>query len=304
MTTPMQPTLANPQATSVTPVRRAPRVDGGGKILMLPAMLLIVIFLLGPLALIVRYSLDAYDPLELMKGIFTFETYARVFTDSFYQGVLANTAKIAAVSTLFTLLFAFPVAYFISRMQSVRMRNVMMILVVLPLLLGNAARTAAWMLIMGTKGVANSVLLATGWVEEPLTILYTPTAVAVALVSVLLPIAIITLLSVMDAIPQSLEEAAQALGCSPLGTIGKVVLPLAMPGVISAAAISFALAMNSYATPTLIGGPKLHMMGPHVYSQIAKVSNWPTGSALACILMVTTVLLTVASTRILGRKYR
>jgi putative spermidine/putrescine transport system permease protein len=109
--------------------------------------------------------------------------------------------------------------------------------------------------------------------------------------------------SVIDSIPKSLEEAGQSLGYSPFRTVLSVVLPLAMPGVVAAAAICFALGMNAYATPVLIGGPKMQMMGPLVYEQIAKVSNWPFGSTLACILMAATVVLTVISTSYLTRRY-
>lgn len=275
----------------------------GGSALVVPALVLVAAFLLAPLALILRYSFDKYDPVKLMLGVFSPQNYIQAVTDPFYQNVLESTAYVAALSTVIVMLLAFPVAYFISRVESQRLRGWLIILTVLPLLLGNAVRSAAWMIVMGTKGVANSVLLGVGLVQEPVKILYTPTAVVIALVSVLLPFAIITLQSVMDSIPTSLEEAGQSLGHSPLRTVFGVVLPLAMPGVVAAAAISFALAMNAYATPVLIGGPTMKMMGPVVYEQIAKANNWPFGSTLACILMVVTLLLTVLSTRFLSRKY-
>jgi putative spermidine/putrescine transport system permease protein len=274
-----------------------------GAALAWPALLLVVLFLMAPLALILRYSFDRYDPAQLMLGIFELSNYVKAFTDPFYQGVLGTTARIAALSTAIVVVLAFPVAYCISRVESERLRSVLMIMTVLPLLLGNAVRSAAWMVVMGTKGVANSVMLGLGLIDEPLKILYTPTAVVIGLVSVLLPYAIITMQSVIDAIPTSLEEAGQSLGHSPLRTMWSVVLPLAMPGIVAAAAICFALGMNAYATPVLIGGPSMQMMGPLVYEQIAKVSNWPFGSTLACILMAVTVLLTVVSTRYLSRKY-
>jgi len=238
-----------------------------------------------------------------MLGVFELSNYVKAFTDPFYQGVLGTTARIAALSTAIVVVLAFPVAYCISRVESERLRSVLMIMTVLPLLLGNAVRSAAWMVVMGTKGVANSVLLGLGLVDEPLKILYTPTAVVIGLVSVLLPYAIITMQSVIDSIPTSLEEAGRSLGHSPLRTVFNVVLPLAMPGVVAAAAICFALAMNAYATPVLIGGPKMQMMGPVVYEQIAKVSNWPFGATLACILMAATLVLTVVSSRYLSRRY-
>lgn len=274
-----------------------------GSALVIPALLLVTAFLMAPLALVFRYSLDQFDPAKLMLGVFQLGNYVKALGDPFYQGVLANTAKIAGISTAATILLAFPTAYCISRVQSERMRSILIILTVVPLLLGNAVRAAAWMVVMGTKGVANSVFLALGIVDEPIKILYTPEAVVIGLTSVLLPYAIITMQSVLDSIPTSLEEASQSLGHSPLRTIATVILPLAMPGVVAASAICFALAMNAYATPVLIGGPKMMMMGPLVYEQIAKVSNWPFGSTLACILMAVTVVLTIVSSRYLQKKY-
>lgn len=275
---------------------------GMQRLLTVPALLLVLLFLAAPLGLIVRYSLDLHDPLQPMRGVFSADNYVRAFTDPFYQGVLGTTARIAAVSTVLVMLLAFPAAYCISRTQSERRRSLLIICTVLPLLLGNAVRSAAWMVVMGTKGVANAALIALGAVQEPVAMLYTPTAVVVALVSVLLPYAILTLQSVLDAIAASLEEAAQSLGCPPWRTVFAVVLPLAMPGVAAAAAICFALAMNAYATPVLIGGPGMQMMGPLVYEQIVKSSNWPFGATLACLLMLATVLLTLVSTGFLQRR--
>jgi len=281
----------------------AARRNWGGSALVVPALVLVAAFLLAPLGLILRFSFDKYDPAKLMLGVFSPGNYVQAFADPYYRNVLATTAQIAALSTAIVMLLAFPVAYFISRVESQRLRGWLIILTVLPLLLGNAVRSAAWMVVMGTKGVANSLMLGAGLIAEPMKILYTPTAVVIALVSVLLPFAIITLQSVIDSIPASLEEAGHSLGHSPLRTVFEVVLPLSTPGVVAAAAICFALAMNAYATPVLIGGPTMKMMGPVVYEQIAKANNWPFGSTLACILMLVTLLLTVVSTRFLGRRY-
>jgi len=284
----------------VTPERGA-RLHG--LMLVLPALLLVAAFLLAPLALVVRYSLDVYDPASLMKGVFSLANYTKLVTDPFYARVLLFTAGIAALSTLICLLLGYPVAYFISRSPSERLRSFLIIITVLPLLMGNAVRAAAWMVIMGTKGLANALFLATGLVSEPIKILYTPTAVVIGLVSVLLPFTIITLQSVLDSIPGSLEEAGRSLGFSPLHTMFSVVMPLSLPGMLAAGAICFCLAMNAYATPVLIGGPSVHMMGPLVFQQISKVSNWPFGSALACVLMAVTLTMTVISTTVLAKRY-
>jgi len=268
-----------------------------------PALLLVAAFLLAPLVLILRFSLDVYDPTQLMKGVFSIENYVKLFRDPFYTGVLAFTAQIAALSTFICLLLGYPVAYFISRSPSEKLRSVLIILVVLPLLMGNAVRSAAWMVVMGSSGLINGLLLAIGAIPEPIKILYTPTAVVIGLVSVLMPFAIITLQAVLDSIPPSLEEAGRSLGYSPMRTMISVVLPLSIPGIVAAGAICFCLAMNAYATPVLIGGPSVQMMGPLVFQQISKVGNWPFGSALAWVLMAVTLTLTVLSTWYLNRKY-
>ncbi len=271
--------------------------------LVIPALLLVSAVLLAPLALILRFSLDLYDPAQLMQGVFSIDNYIKAFSDPFYRGVLGFTARIAALSTAICMLLGYPVAYFISRSPSERLRSLLIILAVLPLLMGNAVRSAAWMVVMSSNGLINGLLLGVGIVDEPVKILYTPMAVVIGLVSVLLPFAIITLQSVIDSIPTSLEEAGRSLGYSPLRTMIAVVVPISLPGIVAAAAICFCLAMNAYATPVLIGGPSVHMMGPLVYQQIAKVANWPFGSALAWVLMAVTLVLTVVSTTYLSRKY-
>jgi len=280
---------------------KARRLKGGA--LVIPALLLVSLFLLAPMALIFRFSLDIYDPAKLMLGVFAPDNYVKAFSDPFYRGVLAYTAQIAAISTAICLVLGYPVAYFISRAPSERLRGVLIVFTVLPLLMGNAVRSAAWMVVMGSKGLINAFLLGLGLVAEPVKILYTPMAVVIGLVSVLLPFAIITLQSVIDSIPDSLEEAGRSLGYSPLRTMFAVVMPLSVPGIIAAAAICFCLAMNAYATPVLIGGPGVHMMGPLVFQQIAKVTNWPFGSTLACVMMLVTLVLTIVSTTYLHRKY-
>lgn len=271
--------------------------------LVFPALLLVAVFLLAPIGLILRFSLDVYDPATLMKGVFSADNYVKLLKDPFYTGVLLFTAQVAAMSTVICLLLGYPVAYFISRSPSEKLRSILIILVVLPLLMGNAVRSAAWMVVMGSNGMINGLLLAMGVISEPIKILYTPTAVVIGLVSVLMPFAIITLQSVLDSIPVSLEEAGRSLGYSPLRTMWAVVMPLSIPGIVAAGAICFCLAMNAYATPVLIGGPSVHMMGPLVFQQIAKVGNWPFGSALAWVLMMVTLVMTVLSATYLNRKY-
>lgn len=267
-----------------------------------PATVFVLLGLIVPLALMLRYSFNKYDPAELMISALTLENYAKFIGDSFYQEVLLTTVGISALATALCLIAGFPVAYYLVRIASPRVRSLLFILVILPLLMGNAVRTAAWMVILGDKGLLSSAVGMLGL--SPLKLMYTPTAVVIGLVSVLLPFMIVTLQSVLDGIERNFEDAAASLGAGHLTVLRRIVLPLAMPGVLAGTMLCFILSMNAYATPVLIGGPQFHMMAPEVYQQVTKAMNWPFGSALAFILMAVTLVLTATSNTLIQRRYR
>lgn len=292
--------LASGAAVGASRTRSAAGRRVGAEYLMpAPGMLLVALFLLLPLALMLRFSFDHFSPGELLTGAFTFENYQKFFSDGFYQRVLGTTVFVSLVTTALCLVMALPLSYYISRLDHPRLKSTLIILVVLPLLMGNAVRTAGWMVMLGDRGVVNSIFVALGFSAR--TILYTPTAVIIGLTSVLLPFMVITLQSVMEGIDRRIEEAALNLGAGPLTTFMKVVIPLAMPGIVAGTVLCLILSMNAYATPVLIGGPKFHMMAPTIYDQVTQGANWPFGSALAFVLMTVTVILTIASSLVIAR---
>lgn len=300
--------MSGPSATSSPAIPLpAPRARGGGCLspafgFAAPATLFVLIALIGPLALMFRYSLNRFVPGQMMVEAFTLANYARFFGDSFYQEVLATTVWVSALSTLLCLIAGFPVAYFLVRQASPAWKGRLLLLIILPLLMGNAVRTAAWMVILGDKGLFNAVIAVVG--VSPVKLMYTPTAVVIGLVSVLLPFMIVTLQSVLEGIDANLEAAAASLGAGHLTSLRRVVLPLALPGILAGTMLCFILCMNAYATPVLIGGPTFHMMAPTVYQQVAKAMNWPFGAALAFVLMAVTLVLTTSANVLVQRRYR
>ncbi|MCD2183745.1 ABC transporter permease [Rhizobium sp. GN54] len=280
-----------------------PRPNMTAPTLLGPATIFVVLGLLAPLALMFRNSFNRYDPRELMVSAFTLENYARFFQDEFYQEVLFRTVWISALSTLICLIAGFPLAYFLVRQASDRLKSKLLILIIVPLLIGNAVRTAAWMLILNDQGMLAAFLRMSGYTGS-LGLMYSTTGVVIGLVSVLLPFMVITLHSVLESIDRNLEDAAASLGAGHLTALRRIVLPLALPGILAGTLLCFILSMNAYATPVLIGGPKFHMMAPTVYQQVSKAMNWPFGSALAFILMAVTLALTVGASSIVQRRYR
>lgn len=275
------------------------RVVNAGWLPALPACLLVGFVLVLPLALMLRISLNRFVPGELMVAALTLENYAAVLSDPFYLDTLVVTLVVATLTTLICLIAGLPAAYLLARIGARRIKGLLLILIVLPLLTGNAVRTAGWMVVLGDHGILNRLLKAVGLIDEPVTILYTPTAVVIGLTSVLLPFMIVTLQSVMENIDPAIEEASLSLGASPMRTFAKVVMPLAMPGIVAGGLLCFILALNAYATPFLLGGPKFRMMAPVLYQQITAINNWPVGATLGFVLMSVSLIFSVLSASLL-----
>jgi putative spermidine/putrescine transport system permease protein len=257
-----------------------------------PATLFCALQLLVPIAILFRYSLNRFDPASYMVDAVTAENYVKFFTDPYYLDILLRTVRVSVVSTLICLVMGFPLAYWLARMTS-RFKNLMVILVVLPLFIGNAVRAAGWMTLFGSKGFVNATLMAAGVINQPLTLMYTEFAVVVGIITVNLPFMVLTLQSVIEGISRSIEEAALSLGAAPFQAFRRVLWPLALPGTLAGTILTFILAMNAYATPVLLGGPKFQMMGPLVYDQFSQSNNWPFGAAVSFVLMAATLGLTL-----------
>lgn len=269
-----------------------------------PAFVFVTLLLVVPLLMMLRLSLYRYDPVQMYVQALTFENYVRFFRDEFYQQVLWTTLWISAVTTMLCLVGGLAVAYYVARTRSAAMQRYLILAIVLPLFMGNVARTAGWIIILDNKGLLNFLLQKFDLVSGAVRLLYTSGAVITGLTSVLLPFMIVTLNSVMHNIDISLEEASLNLGASGLTTFRRIVLPLLMPGIFAGCVLCFILSMNAYATPILIGGPKFYMMAPTIYSQMSATMNWPFGAALAFILISLTMVLTVVSAVIFNRSAR
>ncbi len=267
-----------------------------------PATIIVVLGLLLPIAMLFRYSLNRFEPRVMMVEAFTIENYVKFFTDPYYTNIFFTTLRVAFVCTVICLVLGFPLAYVLARTQS-RFKNLLIMLVVLPLFVGNAVRAAGWMTLLGSKGFLNSSLIGMGVIHEPLQIMYTELAVIIGVIAVNLPFMVLTLQSVIEGIDRSVEEAAFSLGAAPATMFWRVLWPLALPGIIAGTILTFILGMNAYATPVLLGGPEFKMMGPLVFGQF-QLNNWPFGAAVSFILMTTTLLLTASANIFMQRRYR
>ena len=238
----------------------------------------------------------------MMVETFSLANYVKFFADPYYTSVLGTTLRVAALCTVVCLIMGLPLAYVLARTQT-RFKNVLIMLVVLPLFVGNAVRAAGWMTLFGSKGFFNVTLMQFGVITQPLQIMYTEGAVVAGIIAVNLPYMVLTLQSVIEGINRNLEEAAFSLGAGPMTMFHRVLLPLALPGILAGTILTFILGMNAYATPVLLGGPKFKMMGPLVYGQF-QLNNWPFGASVAFVLMTATLGLTAAANILIQRRFR
>ena len=267
-----------------------------------PASLVVLAIIVLPMLVLLQGSFETSSAQSVIQQGLTLANYQRFFTDPYYLDIFFVTVKVAALCTVLALVLGFPVAYFLARTQS-RHKSLLIILVVFPLLVGNVVRAAGWMIILGHAGAINSLLGWLGLADEPLKLLYTPAAVVVGTTGIVLPYLILTLQSVLEGIDFSVEEAARNLGANPIVTFLRVTLPIATPGVAAGTVLVFILCMNAYATPVLLGGTGITMMAPALYDQITKAADWPFGSAMALILVVSTLVMALISHSLINRKY-
>jgi putative spermidine/putrescine transport system permease protein len=237
-----------------------------------------------------------------MVEAFTLENYVKFFTDPYYTNIFFTTLKVSLICTAICLVLGFPLAYVLARTQT-RFKNILIMLVVLPLFVGNAVRAAGWMTLFGSKGFLNVTLMQLGIIAQPLQIMFTEGAVIAGIIAVNLPYMVLTLQSVIEGINRNVEEAAFSLGAGPATMFRRVLLPLSLPGILAGTILTFILGMNAYATPVLLGGPKFKMMGPLVYGQF-QLNNWPFGASVAFVLMTATLTLTATANILIQRRFR
>lgn len=252
--------------------------------LISPAAFWLTVFFLAPLAIMLAYSFARRGTYGGVVWELNVEQYLR-FVDPLYLQIFWRSAWIAILTTLVCLLVGYPFAFFIAQQPSSR-RNPMLLLIMIPFWTNFLIRTYAWILILRTEGLINTVLTGLGLINEPLTLLYTEGAVVLGLVYGYLPFMVLPLYASIEKFDFSLVEAAFDLGADEVRAFWRVVLPQTMPGVIAGCILVFIPSIGAFVTPDILGGAKTVMIGNLVQQQFLTSRDWPFGSAISFILMV------------------
>lgn len=262
-----------------------------------PALWLVLLFVI-PLVTMVLFTFRA-GSFGAEREIFTLANYQEYFSNPSYQRMLWTSTLIALVVSVFSVVLAYPLAYFLV-FRAGALRFTFLLMVIVPAWISLLLRVFAWKLILGSNGLLNSLLLSLGLIAEATPILlYSQAAVMTALVYVYVPFIALPIFAALQRIDRSLLEAAADLGSSFWPTFFRVVLPLSLPGVLAGFFLVFIPTLGEYVTPLLVGGSQSMMYGNLIYNQFAKALNWPLGSLMSVVMLGMTLALILVSGRVM-----
>lgn len=275
----------NTETISIDGMRRRPGVRLGLYGTLLPPLMWMTLLYFVPIALLLVYSFWRLESFEIVQT-FSLDNFQTIASNASYRKVLVRTVAIALGVTVMDAAIALPLGYFITR-HGGRYRQLLTLLVILPLWSSYLVRVFAWKIILGYNGVINTVLLSLGILDTPSqAFLYNSFSVTLTFVHVWLPFMILPVITAFEQLPPSLLEASADLNAPPWTTFRRVILPLVMPGVLAGSINVFALTMGDFITPSLVGGASDIMLGNVIASQFGVSYNWPLGAAFALVVMV------------------
>ena len=252
--------------------------------LLVPGLVALFITFVLPLIWLFRASFASSTMGALSGGNWTTKSYIEVLFDPFYWRVAWNTLALGFNVAIFAVILSYPIALFLARTQS-RWRGILTALAVAPLLTSSVVRTYGWMVILGDRGFINSTLQFLSITDTTIRLTNNSFGATVALVEILMPYAILAMLSGFGRLNSQLEEAAAMLGANRFKVFTRIILPLSLPGILTAALLVFVLAISAFVTPRLMGGGRVFVLGTEVFNEATVTLNWPLAAVLSMLLL-------------------
>jgi len=261
-----------------------------GLLYSLPMTLWFSVFFIIPLFIILTYSFLKRDLYGGVLPQFSLESYRDLGNPSIAI-VTARTCFISVISTIITIIIAFPCAYFMARSRN---QAILLLLIIIPFWTNFMIRVFAWMNILGASGFLNMFLLRMNFIKTNIEFLFNQRAVILVLIYMYLPYAILPLFSSIDKFDFSLLEAGRDLGATKMQSIFKVLLPNVRSGLSTAVIFTFIPMFGAYAVPMLVGGKDSYMLGNIIADYLTRSRNWPLASSISMALTaVTTICIVV-----------
>ena len=229
-------------------------------------------------------------------GGFSLEGYFSLLESTYFKQVFWRSIRLSLISTVACALLGFPTAYYISKYS--KNKGMLMALAVFPMFTSPVIRSFSWMVILGKKGFVNNLLVSSGIVDKPVSLLYNEFSMVVGFIQLFLPLMILSLIGIMDNISEDLNLAAGSLGASRASTFRHVILPLSIPGLVTGSVLVFTGCLTAYTTPQLLGGTDTRVLATMIYQQAMSLGDWTQASVVAVVMIVVTMAVSSGITAI------
>lgn len=249
--------------------------------MILPGVLFLVVFMLIPLCSLLLTTVFPD------QGDFSMSAYATVLQSTYFQQVFLRSLKLSILSTILCALLGYPAAYYIAKFA--KNKGMLMAFAVFPMFTSPVIRSFSWMVILGKRGIVNSFLVSIGLFAKPQSLLYNEFSMTVGFVQLFLPQMILSLIGVMDSIPDDLTLAAGSLGATRIGSFFHVVFPLSISGLVTGSVLVFTGCMTAYTTPQLLGGTDTRVLSTMIYQYAMSLRDWTQASVVAVVMIVVTM---------------
>ena len=270
------------------------------KYFILSPYIWLVLFFFIPLAIIFKISIsvsewgmppyqDIFVNNDGFKINITLENYVYILSDFYYIRSFLNSIVLAFISTFFCILIGFPLAFYIAT-SDIKLRNILLILVIIPFWSSFLLRVYAWKIILQNNGILNLILLKFGIISEPLQLLYNQYAVIMGIVYTYLPLMILPLYGYLNKFDLNLIDASKDLGLNRIKSFFRVILPLSLPGIIAGSLLVFIPVVGEFIIPEMLGGSDKLYYGKILWEEFFVNRNWPGASALAFTGIIVLVL--------------
>ena len=270
--------------------------DAGEQRLLLslatPALLVVVAVVFIPVGWLFYLSFVGSD------GQFSLENYARMLRYKSYARVFVATFQVSILTTLICILIGYPLAYFLAMLPA-RLAGFFMLAVLLPFWTSLLVRTYAWLVLLQKKGILNDFALSIGLWDTPIKLVHNLTGTLIGMAHIMLPFLVLPLYGSMRKIERDLMHAAANLGASPVQSFWQVYFPLSLSGMVAGALIVFVLCLGFYVTPAVLGGGRVIMVSTQITAILENQYDWGAASALGVVLLVATLVILFAATRLL-----
>ncbi|MCH1643145.1 ABC transporter permease [Paenibacillus timonensis] len=269
---------------------------------MLPVLLWLCLFLVVPMLIVVGISFMGRDDLGNVVLDFNLDAYA-LFFDPLYLGIYWDTILLSVLTTALCLLLSYPLAYYIAN-AGPRMQTWGLVLITVPFWINFLIRTYAWVLLLRTQGIVNELLLGMGLITEPLQMLYTKGAVLLGMVYTFIPFMVLPIYVALEQMDKKLLEAASDLGASRWRAFWHITLPQTKSGIMTGSVLVYVSTTGMFVVTDILGGAKSAMISNIIQSQFLGARNWPFGSALSVIFVITSLILIALFNRAMTSRYQ